>query len=150
KLKAWHKLKSEVESIGESFTESFRQSCPEPFAKSPNESLSKEPGNNSPNQDQEQEQDNKPPGPRADGITIPRGLDTPEFRAAWHEWQNHHREIRKPLKPTTITKQLKKLADWGPARAVSAIEHSITNGWAGLFEPDPPQAATGAIPNSVS
>ena len=43
-------------------------------------------------------------------------------------------EIRKSLTPSTISAQLKKLAGWGEARAVAAIEFSIEKGWTGLFE----------------
>jgi hypothetical protein len=67
--------------------------------------------------------------------TLPGELDTPEFHAAWERWLTHRKEIRHPLRPTTQASQLKKLAAWGAARAVAALEQSITNGWQGIFEP---------------
>ncbi len=66
---------------------------------------------------------------------IPEDLDTEDFRAAWVEWEQHRKEIRHPLKPTTIQAQLRKLAKWGPERAVASIRRSIEQGWQGFFEP---------------
>lgn len=67
---------------------------------------------------------------------FPENLRTPDFEIAWHEWTKHRREIRKTLTPSTIGKQLRQLASWGPAKAVAAIETSIAAGWTGLFDPD--------------
>lgn len=83
------------------------------------------------------------------GSPLPHQLDDPEFREAWQRWHDHRAEIRHPLTPTTERLQLKKLAAWGSERAVAALEHSISNGWQGIFEPeqarggglDPAQAA---------
>jgi len=69
---------------------------------------------------------------------LPDVLNNEVFLAAWADWVRHRSEIRKPLKPTTIKQQLKKLAAMGVARAVAAIEHSIANGYQGLFEPKTP------------
>jgi hypothetical protein len=66
---------------------------------------------------------------------IPTELDTPAFRTAWEEWIQHRKEIKKPLTPTTASKQLKDLAGWGECAAIAAIDVSIRNGWTGLFEP---------------
>ena len=66
---------------------------------------------------------------------LPPNLDIPEFLAAWELWLNHRREIRKPLKPTTMAAQLKELSGWGSVRAVAALRHSIAKGWTGIFEP---------------
>jgi hypothetical protein len=65
---------------------------------------------------------------------IPAPLDTPEFRAVWGDWQQHRREIKKPLTPLAIQKQFKELTLMGPARAVTAINHSIAQGWTGIYE----------------
>ena len=69
---------------------------------------------------------------------LPDVLNNDAFLAAWADWVRHRSEIRKPLKPTTIRQQLKKLAAMGTLRAVAAIEHSIANGYQGLFEPKTP------------
>ena len=65
---------------------------------------------------------------------LPPSLDTPEFRAAWDEWKTYKREGRAKLTESTKAKQLKKLAGWGTARGIAAIELSIASGWKGLFE----------------
>lgn len=68
---------------------------------------------------------------------IPPSLDTKEFRKAWDLWMKHRTEIKKPLKPTTIHLQIKKLEEMGVERAIRALQHSIENGWQGIFEPKP-------------
>lgn len=68
---------------------------------------------------------------------LPPSLNTPDFEAAWQRWQQHRREIGKKLTPTTAELQLQKLSAIGAQRAVAAINHSIRNGWQGLFEPKP-------------
>ena len=52
----------------------------------------------------------------------------------WSEWEQHRRQIKKKLTPLTIKKQLEKLLEMGPDRAKAAIQHSIQNGWTGIFE----------------
>jgi len=59
-----------------------------------------------------------------------------EFEKAWTDWIAHRKEIRKPLKPTQIRKQLEELAAIGESRAIATINHTITKGWQGLREPD--------------
>ena len=65
----------------------------------------------------------------------PRPLDTDAFRAAWQTWTLHRIEIGKPMTPLAAAKTLAKCESLGPARAIAAIDHSIANGWQGLFEP---------------
>ncbi len=64
---------------------------------------------------------------------IPPTLDTPASRAAWSRWEWHPREIRHPLNPSSREAQLKKLARYGEAVALAAIQESIEQGWQGLF-----------------
>lgn len=85
-------------------------------------------------QEQEQEQDNTPLAPHGGEATIPAELDTPAFREAWSQWEQHRREKRQPLKPTTVAAQMRKLAGWGVVRAVAALEFSITQGYLGIYE----------------
>lgn len=66
---------------------------------------------------------------------LPAGLDTPEFRTAWGEWLEFRKAIKKPASEVAIKKTLAQLAEWGPARAVAAICHSVRNDWKGIFEP---------------
>lgn len=75
---------------------------------------------------------------KADAAPVmPEALDTAEFRAAWEAWTADRRERRKPLTERGADMQLRKLAEWGSARAVAAIEHSIANGYQGIFEARP-------------
>ena len=62
-------------------------------------------------------------------------LRSPEFVAAWEQWQAHRRELRKPLTPIARLQQIRQLKMWGKTRAMAAIEFSIRNGWQGIFEP---------------
>jgi hypothetical protein len=67
-------------------------------------------------------------------------VDLPEWIAAddWTAWQDHRREIRKPLTPSQAAAQIRKLTayrDDGHAPA-DVIQNSIAGGWQGLFPPD--------------
>ena len=84
--------------------------------------------NDAPRQKQRQKQKKTTP-------LIPPELDTPEFREAWAEWQQHKRERRNTLTPTGARRALKKLAAMGPVRAVAAIHHSVASNYQGIFEP---------------
>jgi hypothetical protein len=81
----------------------------------------------------------------AGGCEIPAELDTPEFRAAWADWAQHRKEIRRKLTLSQSEKQLERLAGMGPARAVACIEHTIERGWTGLREPDSVSKPTGSL-----
>lgn len=59
-----------------------------------------------------------------------------EFRTAWQLFDKHRRELKKPLTPASIQASLRKLAAMGERRAIRCIEHSVANGWQGLFEPE--------------
>jgi len=71
---------------------------------------------------------------KALSVDIPQELQTDGFRQAWETWQTHRREIRKALTRLTASRQLADLAGMGEVRAIAAVEHSIKNGWTGLFE----------------
>jgi len=55
-----------------------------------------------------------------------------DFIKAWVEWVDYRKEIRKKLTKTSVTKQLKFLAE--QPDAVACINQSIQNQWQGLFE----------------
>jgi len=67
---------------------------------------------------------------------IPSALNTPEFQKAWENWQQHRKEIKKPLTVKSVEMQMKEFVAWGPAGAVEAIEHTIKMGWQGIRRPD--------------
>lgn len=57
-----------------------------------------------------------------------------EFREAWTDWEQHRREIKKPLTSTSVRYQLKDLAALGEAEAIAKLTRSITSGWQGMFD----------------
>lgn len=69
-------------------------------------------------------------------------FDSPAFLQAWGEWVTYRKQIRKKLAPLSVSKQLKFLAALGECRAIETIEHAITKGWTGLFEPPAQRQAT--------
>lgn len=81
----------------------------------------------------------------ASAIELPDWLP----RTIWTEWVADRRERRKPISSRAASQQLKRLADFreqghDPARV---IEHSIANGYQGLFPPnDAPRGAGRASP----
>ena len=80
------------------------------------------------------------------GVVFPGELKTPAFAAAWREWEKYRTEIRHPLKPSTVEKQLEMLTGLGVDGAISAIHHTITMGWQGLRAPDGQQKTGFVIP----
>jgi len=67
-------------------------------------------------------------------LDLPFELDTPAFRETWGSYIQHRKEKRSTLTPTAVARALKQCEAWGEARAIAAIEHSITMGWTGIFE----------------
>lgn len=68
--------------------------------------------------------------------SLPPDLDTDDVKSALREYHQHRRE-KKNL-PTAVSwrRLIAKLKKWGPKRSVEAIEHSLANGWTGVFLPD--------------
>ena len=62
--------------------------------------------------------------------TAVAGLNT----KAWETWTDYRKKIGKPLKPVSIPAAQRKLA--ALPFQMEAVEHSIANGWIGLFPPD--------------
>jgi len=67
---------------------------------------------------------------------IPEPLAHDSFKAAWTLWDAHRKEKKKPLTLTSVKMQLKDLERMGRHGAIKAIEHSISNGWQGIFSPN--------------
>jgi hypothetical protein len=72
--------------------------------------------------------------PIANPPPIPVNLQTPEFDAAWEDWLRHLTEKRKKPTSLAIERQLKKLSDMGPQRAIAALEYSMEKNWQSIFE----------------
>jgi len=64
---------------------------------------------------------------------------------AWSAWAAYRKEVGKPIRPASIAAAAKKLAAFGP-KQMAAVEHSIANGWQGLFDPPAVVATNGAKP----
>lgn len=74
---------------------------------------------------------------------FPEALSSPEFIAIWRTWEQHRREIRKPLTPQAGVMALRELDGMGAIRAAAAIRHTIAKGWQGIREPDGVQPGRG-------
>lgn len=57
------------------------------------------------------------------------------LRKSWNEWVRYRKEMRHPLRPNTIKRQLAMIAKYSPDQGVEMIDRSMTNGWIGLFPP---------------
>jgi len=67
---------------------------------------------------------------------LPAVLSTDRFKAKWMEYCAYRRENRiKPLGAHSIHAKWKELEAIGESAAVEAIDHSIANGWTGIFPP---------------
>ena len=67
-------------------------------------------------------------------IEVPPELNTEEFLAVWSDWVQYRKESKKPLKPTTISRQLNRLKKHPPEVAAAMLDQSIENQWQGIFE----------------
>lgn len=65
---------------------------------------------------------------------IPAGVSV-ELHEAIKRWEQYRKEKRNTLTPSGREAFTKKCAEWGDARAIAAIDHSIAQGWTGCFEP---------------
>lgn len=68
--------------------------------------------------------------------TFPKKFQTKNFQTSWEEWKRFRKEIKAPLTPTSINRQIKFLSNYNEEIAISIIERSIINGWRGLFPPN--------------
>jgi len=83
--------------------------------------------------------------PQVDFV-FPDSLNIPEFKSAWENWQQHRKEIKKPLTPQSIKMQMKEFTAWGPERAIKAIEFTIKKGWQGIKENENEQPSRAQSP----
>jgi hypothetical protein len=66
--------------------------------------------------------------------TLPDTHNTDDFVAAWMEFKDHRREIKKPLTPRAAAMQLKLLFNYDANTAVKMIQKSIASGWQSIYE----------------
>lgn len=75
-------------------------------------------------------------GAAAPELPLPDALLTEAFKAKWAEYMEYRRASHmKALKPMSVAKQWKELAEWGHDAAIASIDQTIRNGWQGLFPP---------------
>lgn len=74
---------------------------------------------------------------KEESLTAPSLPHGDLFSKAWKRWEQHRKELKKPLKPTMTEGQLANLSKMTEPEAVAMIEHTITMGWQGLRSPDP-------------
>ena len=65
---------------------------------------------------------------------IPDELNHDVFLLVWEEWKEYRKESKKPLKPTTIKRQLARLKKYKPEIAAAMLVQSIEHQWQGIFE----------------
>lgn len=76
------------------------------------------------------------PSASAYASVLPEVLNTNVFREAFGRWQEHKRQIKDKSTPLAVEMQVKKCVGFGHDAAIIAIEHSIANGYRGIFEPN--------------
>lgn len=68
--------------------------------------------------------------------SLPSGLKTPEFLAAWSDYESYRRNAKlKKLQPRSIEAKWQEMDKWGVSEAIKGIRESIANGWQGIFRP---------------
>lgn len=77
-----------------------------------------------------------PPSEKGEQSSDHLPFTSPDFLSAWSDFEQHRREIHKPLKPTSRKMALKELATMGEHRAIAALRHTIAKGWQGIREPE--------------
>lgn len=87
--------------------------------------------------------------PKAE-VVLP--FQSPEFAEKWGQWLAYKAERRESYKgPIGQQAVLKRIAKWGEARAIEAIDYSMSRTWAGIFEDDSKtqiHGTTGKKPNA--
>lgn len=69
---------------------------------------------------------------KKDGVK--KQIELPSWinKEVWSQWEAYRKELKKPLKPSTIALQVKFLTEQ-QSNHVAIIKQSIQNGWTGLF-----------------
>ena len=76
-----------------------------------------------------------PPSPKTcePRLDLPRHLDTPAFREAWAEFEQHRKQIKAPLTDLARRKLVKKLSSFDEQTCIQAFDASISSAWSGVF-----------------
>jgi len=65
---------------------------------------------------------------------MPPGMSVDLFQAI-KRWEQYRKELKKTLTPSGRAQVIAKCEKLGDARAIAAIDHSIAQGWTGMYEP---------------
>lgn len=79
---------------------------------------------------------------------IPTGVSVTLWEAI-KRWEHYRVEARAKLTTTGKQAMIKKCIEMGEQRAIAAIDHSMANGWKGLFEPQQ-QRTNGTAGQSIA
>ena len=71
---------------------------------------------------------------RGKKIRVPDTLDTLDFHTSWTDFQEHRKQMKKPMTDLAKQRMLAKLEKQGVDTAIVMLENSIENGWQGVFE----------------
>lgn len=95
----------------------------------PLNSVEAEAQRNSTNQSTINQSTNKPIEPIGSLPPYPHGLDV----QAWDRWVAYRKDLKKPIKTTSVESAQNALAKHGHNQA-AVVDQSIANGWQGLFD----------------
>lgn len=85
-----------------------------------------------------------------DSLNQTKELPTPTvpeyLKEVWKEWEQHKKEIKSRLTPTSVKKLITKLDAYDHTTAVAMVNHAIEKGWKGVWPLDAPgEQLTGKI-----
>jgi hypothetical protein len=90
--------------------------------------------------DQKRYREGKPKKANQGMLTNKEEIELPfssnEFREAWSDWEQHRRELKKPLTPLAIKRQVKTIKAMGEAEAIAAIDRSISARYPDIYPPN--------------
>jgi hypothetical protein len=72
------------------------------------------------------------PTPPKLSIVLPPEIDCPEIRQGLQDWVDS-RPRSKKVTQTAMDRQIRRLVEWGKTWAIKALDHSIANGYQGIF-----------------
>lgn len=67
-------------------------------------------------------------------VSVPETLNTTDFLTTWETFQQHRKQIKKPMTDLAKKQTLENLTQHGPDVAIKMLKQSIANGWQGVFD----------------
>ena len=100
------------------------------------------------NKEKKEKKEKKNTGFNPLSIELTEPMRTDACKAAWSEWCQHRKQISKPYTELACKKQLSAMDGWNEYRVIDAINHSILNGWPGIYERNTAKPANNAQPSA--